>query len=98
MASENNNNHESTSSDSSYGGSTYRLSYDHAENKKNRVKKTGIKMIAVIVLSVILLFVFAFFALKHYEDAIKKLYASEVADNDGKASADFQSSADVIIN
>jgi hypothetical protein len=55
-------------------------------------------MIAVIVLSVVLLFVFAFLALKHYEDAIKKLYASEVADNDGKASADHYSSADVIIN
>lgn len=87
---------ESVSSDSSYGGSTYRLSYDHEENRKNRKKSYGARIFIAVVVSVILFFVFAYLALSHYDDAIQKLYASETTFDEGQAEADYQPSVNVV--
>ena len=95
MTSENQKN-ENVTSDSSYGGSTYRLSYDLEENKKSKKKSNGLKTAIAVVVSIILLFVFAYFALRNYDDAIDKLYASETLPSEGRASADFQSSVTII--
>ncbi len=91
MASENEK-FESVTPESSYGGSTYRLSYDLKENKKSRNRSHGTKAIVAVIVSIILLFVFSYLALRHYDDAIKKLYASETNSDDESASADFESS------
>ncbi len=95
MASENKD-FERNSSDSSYGGSTYRLSYDHEENKKFRKKSYGARTFIAVIVSIVLLFVFAYLALSHYDDAIQKLYASETMPEDGKTDADFQSSVNIV--
>ena len=96
MTSENQK-HESVSSDSSYGGSTYRLSYDHKEIKKSRAKRSfGVLATVAIVISVVLLVVSAYFALRHYNKAIQKLYASETVSDDGRYAADFKSSVTVV--
>ena len=87
---------ENVSSESSYGGSTYRLSYDLKENKKRRKRSYGIRAIVAVIVSIILLFVFSYLALSHYDDAIKKLYAAETDAESEKTSADFQSG--VVIN
>ena len=87
---------ENVSSDSSYGGSTYRLSYDHEENKKCRMKFCGIRTIIAVVVSIVLLFVFAYLALRHYDDAIEKLYESETTSDEAKTAASFQSSVIVV--
>ncbi len=95
MASDNNNVEKATS-DSSYGGSTYRLSYDHEENKKTRNKPNAVRAFVAVTVSLILLFVFAYLALRHYDDAIQKLYASETTPDDGKTAAGIQSSVVII--
>ena len=87
---------ENVSSDSSYGGSTYRLSYDHEENKKSRKKSYCVKTLIAVVVSIILLFVFAYLALKNYDDAIRKLYASETTQADSKTEANFQSNVNIV--
>ena len=87
---------ESNETESSYGGSTYRLSYDHEENKKTRKKSFGGKAMIAFAVSVVLLFVFAYLALRHYDDAIKKLYAAETVNDGDESVAEFQSS--VVIN
>ncbi|MBQ8255083.1 MAG: hypothetical protein IJY94_06240 [Clostridia bacterium] len=97
MTSENKD-HEVNSTDSSYGGSTYRLSYDHEENKKCIKKSYGLRALIAVVVSIILLFVFAYLALRHYDDAIKKIYASETTPDNEKTSADFQSSINIVKN
>ena len=88
---------ENNSFDSSYGGSTYRLSYDHKENKKSKKKPNGAITFIAVVVSIVLLFVFAYLALRHYDDAIQKLYASETTSDEGKTAANFQSSV-IIVN
>lgn len=87
---------ESTSSDSSYGGSTFRLSYDHEENKKCRKKSYGVRAFIAIIVSVLLLLVFAYLALRHYDDAIQKLYASETTSYDGKTEASRVSKVNIV--
>ena len=87
---------ETVSSDSSYGGSTYRLSYDRVENKKSRKRSSGLKTALAVVISIVLLFVFAYLALRHYDDAIQKLYASETTPGDGNTEADLQSSVNIV--
>ncbi len=87
---------ESISSDSSYGGSTYRLSYDHESNKKSRKKSYGVRTFIAVVVSIILLFVFAYLALQNYDDAIQKLYAAETEPDSGKTEANFQSSVNIV--
>ncbi len=84
-------------SDSSYGGSTYRLSYDHEENKKTKKKSYGVRTVIAVVVAIILLFVFAYLALRHYDNAIQKLYASETTSDEAKTAANFQSSV-IIVN
>ncbi len=95
MASENRD-LESNSADSSYGGSTYRLSYDHKENKKSAEKHRGFKAIIAVIISLILLIVFAYLALKSYDKAIERLYAAETTANDDKPGAGFQSSVNIV--
>ena len=99
MSSENQNNN-GTPVDSSYGGSKYRLSYDHAVNKKNKKKnKAGAVRTFVVVLSAVILFaVIAVIVLKHYDDAIKKLYSSETTEENEGAEADFQSNVNIVSN
>lgn len=87
---------ENVSSDSSYGGSTYRLSYDHEENRKCRKKSYGVRAFIAVTVSVMLLFVFAYLALRHYDDAIQKLYASETTPDEGKTAASFRSSVIIV--
>ena len=87
---------ETVSSDSSYGGSTYRLSYDRVENKKSRKRSSGLKTALAVLISIVLLFVFAYLALRHYDDAIQKLYASETTPGDRNTEADLQSSVNIV--
>ncbi|MBQ7780128.1 MAG: hypothetical protein IJ404_07850 [Clostridia bacterium] len=96
MTSENQN-PESVSLDSSYGGSTYRLSYDHKENKKSKSKKSfRIWAIIVIVISIALLFVFSYLALHNYNKVIKKLYATESTFDYGENVSQFQSGVTIV--
>ncbi len=86
-----------TSSDPSYGGSTYRLSYDHAANKRNKTKKlSSFKPFIAIFIAVMLLAAFAHLALMYYDDAIERLYSSETTEGDDKTSADYQSSVNIV--
>lgn len=88
---------ENVSSDSSYGGSTYRLSYDHKENKKIKAKKTfRIWAVVAIVISIALLFVFSYLALNNYNKVIKKLYATESTFDYGENASQFQSSVTIV--
>ena len=88
-----NNNFRDTQTDHTYGGSKYRLSYDHAENRCKRAKSLGIKpgAVVLIVIMTALFLVFTYFALKHYKDTVKELYNQESDDTDKGTSADFQS-------
>lgn len=98
MTSENQN-LENVSSDSSYGGSTYRLSYDREEIKKSKAKRSfGIFAFIAIVFSIALLVVFAYFALRHYNKTIQKLYASEAISDDGDFASDLKSDVKVLVD
>lgn len=100
MSSDNRKN-DGIATDSSYGGSKYRLSYDHAVNKKNKKKnKAGaVRTFAIVLSAVLLLIAVGIIVLKHYEDEIKKIYSSETTDEENEgAEADFQSSVNIVSN
>ena len=83
----------------SYGGSKYRLTYDHAEGK-NRRNKTKIRLRTVVIIfaMIVLFLVFTYFALKHYKDTVKELYDSGDTDTDEATDADYQSSVNIVVN
>lgn len=98
MSSDNRKN-DGTPADSSYGGSKYRLSYDHAVNKKNKKKNkaAAVRTFVTVLLAVIILAAVAVFVLKYYKDEIRKIYSSETTDEENKdAEANFQSSVSII--
>ncbi len=100
MSSDNRKN-DGIATDSSYGGSKYRLSYDHAVNKKNKKKNkaVAVRTFVTVLLAVIILAAVAIFVLKYYEDEIRKIYSSETTDEESKgAEADFQSSVNIVSN
>ncbi len=85
--------------DHTYGGSKYRLSYDHAEGR-NRRKKTRIRLgvVVIIAAAAVLFAVLTYFTLKHYKDTVKELYDGRNTDTGADAEADFQSSVNIIVN
>ena len=66
--------------------------------KKINKRAYRARTVIAVILSVVLLVVFAYLALRHYDDAVQKLYASETESNEAKTSGDFQSSVNIVKN